>query len=221
MYKKLILWAVGASVLLAATLLPATTASADDTYNGETYCGTTLSGSSPAQNPTGAFNDMTNDFYDSWLQKLGGSDTLCGPYHWLINQGAKRIVPNGVKNFTKVYRAANGMQGQAGGVGNVTELPRAGVDSPRTYPVAWTGGQGLWLVGGPSVSAPTIRLMPDGTQVTIMCQRQGDAVGNGVAVTTLWDQVAIPEADGTTTIGWATDAFINTSSDGQVAPTCA
>ena len=183
MYKKLILWAVGASVLLAATLLPATTASADDTYNGETDCGTTLSGSSPAQNPTGAFNDMTNDFYDSWLQKLGGSDTLCGPYHWLINQGAKRIVPNGVKNFTKVYRAANGMQGQAGGVGNVTDLPRAGVDSPRTYPVAWTGGQGLWLVGGHH--SGHARWHPGNTHVSATGGRRGqwssrdDPVGPG------------------------------------------
>lgn len=211
-----------AVVVVVAGLATTTEAQADDNvYTGESYCGTPYSGDSPAESAPNAFNDMTNDFYDSLLENAGGPTSLCDAYHELINRGASAIVPGPVKQFIRGYRAANGMEGSAKAVGpQPTQLPEAGHTASNTYPVAWTGGQGLWLVDGPSLSSNTLMLMPDGTNVRVLCQREGDAVSNGAATTTLWDRVEVVGSDGRSMTGYASDAFINTGADGAVASTC-
>lgn len=81
--------------------------------------------------------------------------------------------------------------------------------------VAWTGTDGLWLNSGPG-SGGLLVVMPDGTPVTITCQTHGRAVAGPYGTTDLWDHVTAPDGQQ----GFASDAYINTGTAAQVAPSC-
>lgn len=201
---------ISAAVLLSATT-PLVAYADDNTYDGETYCGTVLSGASPAEDPFAAFNDMSNDFYDSLLQKAGGTTQVCGPYHWVIEQGAKWVVKSNTPAWLNFGIKA------AGNGASSTNVPAVipDVGPSTTYPVSWTGGQGLWLRGGPGGGSSKVRLMPEGARLAIVCQTHGQTISSAYATTDLWDKVTY---DGIT--GFASDAFIDTNTNAQVAPTC-
>lgn len=209
--------AAGATVALVALvpIVAATPALADDgTYSGETYCGTVYNGTSPADDPWGAFEDTSNDFYDSLFKRAGVPRELCGPYHWLIEQGASWVVKKNVSPW--VSRTLDQMGSSDAGTTQSlpATIPAVGPSStPNT--VSWTNGLGLWLRGGPGGSSGKLTVMPEGTVLTVMCQTRGEVISSGVTTTDLWDKV---EYNGT--VGYASDAYIDTGSNGQVAPTC-
>ena len=199
--------------LLALTASPTVAWADENTYDGETYCGTVYSGAAPAEDPFAAFNDMSNDFYDGLFEKAGGPRELCGPYHWLIEQGAQWVVkkhtPAWLDRGLDVVTVHNDLNATAPAM-----IPAVGPNI-RTYPVSWTNGLGLWLRGGPGGGSSTIVVMPEGTQLAIECQTDGEVIDGPYGATGLWNRVTY---DGVT--GYASDAYINTGTDGQAAPTC-
>lgn len=53
--------------------------------------------------------------------------------------------------------------------------------------------------------------MPDGGTVRITRQTRGQTVTGTYGTTSLWDKIGA---------GYVSDAYVNTGSDGQVAPSC-
>lgn len=76
-----------------------------------------------------------------------------------------------------------------------------------------TGGGTLNVRAAASTSATVVRAVADGTAVAIDCQTTGTNVAGELGTTTLWDYVP---ALG----GYISDAYVDTGSDQQVAPTC-
>lgn len=74
-----------------------------------------------------------------------------------------------------------------------------------------TNGAALTIRSGPSTGASAVGSVPDGAPVTISCQKHGTQVTGTYGTTTLWDFIGS---------GYISDAYVNTGSDGQVAPTC-
>lgn len=198
---------------MALTLAPTTARADENVYSGETYCGTVLSGASPAEDPFAALSDMSNDFYDDLFQRAGGARELCGPYHWLIEQGAQAIVkkhtPAWLNHGLDIIDATNNS-----GQSTPTTIPAVGPVNV-TGSVSWTDGLGLWLRGGPGGAASTILIMPEGTELVIECQSRGETIYGPSGPTDLWNRVTY---NGTT--GYASDAYMFTGSDGQVASSC-
>jgi hypothetical protein len=71
---------------------------------------------------------------------------------------------------------------------------------------------GLNVRTGPHGTATAIGLADEDAQVPIVCQAQGDSVDGSVKKTDLWDELA--------TGYYVSDAYVQTTSTGQVAPSC-
>ncbi|MBZ9641742.1 SH3 domain-containing protein [Streptomyces sp. PSKA30] len=80
----------------------------------------------------------------------------------------------------------------------------------RSYPVA--PGVRLNVRSGPGTHYRIVRVLPEGTTVPIYCQRPGDTVTGPYGTTNIWDCIANAQ--------YVSDAYVNTGSDGYVAPRC-
>jgi len=74
-----------------------------------------------------------------------------------------------------------------------------------------TSGIALHVRSSPSLTATVVDSVPDGSYVAIRCQKRGSSVTGTYGTSTLWDRIAG---------GYASDVFVYTGHDGQVAPTC-
>ena len=117
-------------------------------------------------------------------------------------------LPNGVEVAVAVLKTwAEDAQDQP------TILPDVG--PPVTGTVAWTGGIGLRVHPQPGASTPWSAILPEGAQVVITCQTAGEEVDGPYGVDTWWDRISY---NGQT--GYASDAYIATGTNDQVAATC-
>ena len=74
-----------------------------------------------------------------------------------------------------------------------------------------TAGPALSIRATPSTSGTVLGSVADGATVTITCQKKGSTVTGTYGTTALWDYIGK---------GYVSDAYVNTGSDVQVAPTC-
>lgn len=81
----------------------------------------------------------------------------------------------------------------------------------RYYPVA--PGVSLNVRSGPSTTYRIVRVLPEGSHVPIFCQKAGQSVTGPYGTSNIWDGIANGE--------YVSDAYVNTGSDGYVAPLCA
>ncbi|MFC7266212.1 hypothetical protein [Streptomyces lutosisoli] len=80
----------------------------------------------------------------------------------------------------------------------------------RTYPIA--PGVQLLVRSGPGTHFTIVRTLPAGSRVPIYCQCPGETVSGTYGTTNIWDNIANGE--------FVSDAYVNTGSDGYVAPHC-
>jgi surface antigen len=86
------------------------------------------------------------------------------------------------------------------------------VAAAATGTVSWTGSC-LNVRTGPGTGYGAITCLPDGTTINIDCQTTGDVVTGPYGSTTIWDHASDYG-------GYVTDAYIETGSNGWIAPQC-
>ncbi|MER5179018.1 SH3 domain-containing protein [Streptomyces sp. NPDC002896] len=79
-----------------------------------------------------------------------------------------------------------------------------------TYPIA--PGYTVNVRSGPSTSYSIVKVLPEGSKVTIFCQTPGQTVSGPYGTSNVWDNIASGQ--------YVSDAYVNTGSDGYVAPRC-
>ncbi|MFK4544582.1 uncharacterized protein YraI [Streptomyces tendae] len=80
----------------------------------------------------------------------------------------------------------------------------------RSYPVA--PGYRLNVRSGPGTNYSVVRVLPEGSRVTINCQRTGEWVSGPYGTSNIWDNIGSGQ--------YVSDTYILTGSDGYVAPRC-
>jgi len=75
-----------------------------------------------------------------------------------------------------------------------------------------TAGAPLTVRSGPGTGYTAVGSVADGTKVLISCQAVGTSVTGTYGTSKLWDKIGPGR--------YIADAYVNTGSDGQVAPTC-
>ncbi|MGW1885836.1 SH3 domain-containing protein [Streptomyces sp. NPDC001970] len=78
------------------------------------------------------------------------------------------------------------------------------------YPIA--PGYRVNVRSGPGRQYRLIRTLPYNVKVPVYCQKPGEQITGPYGTTTLWDNIADGE--------FVSDAYVNTGSDGYVAPRC-
>ena len=130
----------------------------------------------------------------------GGSTGAHLHYEQRLNGVAQRPVFNGSQALfygTKNYTSNNSCSGGGTGSGHAGTVN--------------TSGLPLTIRSTASTSGTAVGSLADGAHVTITCQKQGSSVKGTYGTSTLWDFVGK---------GYISDAYVNTGSNGQVAPTC-
>jgi len=129
---------------------------------------------------------------------VGSSGGSSGPhlhFEQRYNATAQRAVFNGSAALyfgRRSYTSNNGCGGAAGTVN--------------------TAGSPLTVRSGPGSTYPSVGSVSDGTAVTISCQAVGTLVSGTYGTSRLWDRIGSGR--------YVSDAYVNTGSDDQVAPTC-
>ncbi|MFF2516087.1 SH3 domain-containing protein [Streptomyces sp. NPDC058086] len=92
----------------------------------------------------------------------------------------------------------------------VSSTTTASATAAVTYPIA--PGYAVNVRSGPGTSYRIVRVLPEGSRVSIFCQRPGESVSGPYGTTSIWDNIANGE--------YISDAYVKTGSDGYVAPRC-
>lgn len=85
----------------------------------------------------------------------------------------------------------------------------------NTVSVAFTQGLGLWTRTSPDRGAGLIEVLPEGTQMELICQTHGENVSDWIT-SDIWDKVRL----GNGSEVWVSDVFVNTGTNELVGPTC-
>ncbi|MCX5091997.1 SH3 domain-containing protein [Streptomyces sp. NBC_00365] len=96
------------------------------------------------------------------------------------------------------------------GVASTTATASVAAVQAVTYPIA--PGSAVNVRSGPGTSYRIVRVLPEGSRVSILCQRPGESVSGPYGTTSIWDNIANGE--------YISDAYVKTGSDGYVAPRC-
>jgi hypothetical protein len=76
-----------------------------------------------------------------------------------------------------------------------------------------TSGPALNVRSGPHTTDAAVGSVANGSTVTISCQTTGTSVTGTYGTSNIWDKITSP-------VGYVSDTYIYTGSDGQVAPNC-
>ncbi|MER6126773.1 SH3 domain-containing protein [Streptomyces sp. NPDC001795] len=80
----------------------------------------------------------------------------------------------------------------------------------RYYSIA--PGVRLNVRSGPGTGYSIVRVLPEGSKVPIFCQTPGTTITGPYGTSNIWDNIDDGE--------YVSDAYVNTGSDGYVAPHC-
>ncbi|MET7389722.1 peptidase [Streptomyces sp. NPDC005529] len=80
----------------------------------------------------------------------------------------------------------------------------------RTYPLA--PGHNVNVRSGPGTHFSIVRTLPAGSRIPIYCQCPGESVSGPYGASKIWDNISNGQ--------FVSDAYVQTGSDGYVAPKC-
>ncbi|MQY36314.1 hypothetical protein SRB17_43130 [Streptomyces sp. RB17] len=92
------------------------------------------------------------------------------------------------------------------------ELAAAAVTSEYLRHYAVAPGVRLNVRSGPGTNYGIVRVLPEGVQVPIYCQTPGTTVTGPYGTSNIWDNIDNGE--------FVSDAYVQTGSDGYIAPRC-
>ncbi|MFJ4829174.1 SH3 domain-containing protein [Streptomyces sp. NPDC088747] len=81
----------------------------------------------------------------------------------------------------------------------------------RYYPIA--PDVRLNVRSGPGTTYRIVRVLSEGSHVPIFCQKAGQTVTGPYGTSNIWDGIGVSE--------YVSDTYIQTGSDGYIAPFCA
>ncbi|WP_405880512.1 peptidase [Streptomyces sp. NBC_01136] len=97
------------------------------------------------------------------------------------------------------------------GAGATADAESLSASATLTYPIA--PGYSVNVRSGPGTHYSVVRTLPAGSRVPIYCQCPGESVSGAYGTSSIWDNIANGE--------FVADAYVQTGSDGYVAPRCA
>ncbi|WP_432563718.1 lysozyme [Kineococcus sp. SYSU DK003] len=80
-----------------------------------------------------------------------------------------------------------------------------------------TNGTALRAHSGPATSSGVTATLSNGTRILISCQTDGTRVSGTFGTSTLWDRATATDGRA---LGYVSDAYVRTGSDGRIAPDC-
>jgi len=167
-----------------------------------------VSGDSGAMINIGRAQGLNRWMLAIWSNRAG--DPYTGPGclgHWVLTDGAQVMNPVGGRILGGNYLGTClGAQQRYG----IQIDQRIGGQGPQGK-VTVGAGQTLHVREGPGTSYNIVGSLNDGEVVEISCQTHGTSVLGMWGYTSLWDK---------TSGGYVSDGFVNTGTNGQVAPTC-
>jgi hypothetical protein len=177
-----------------------------DFLKGKSIGNHVVSGDSVAMINIGRAQGLNRWMLAIWSNSNGDPYTGVGRLgHWVLTDGIQVMNPVGGR-IQDNLGACLGAQQRYG----VQIDQRIGGQGPRGT-VTVGAGQTLHIRQGPGTSYPITGNLSEGEVVEISCQTHGTSVSGMWGVTSLWDK---------TSGGFVSDGFVNTGTNGQVAPTC-
>ncbi|MEU8982526.1 peptidase [Streptomyces sp. NPDC058467] len=96
------------------------------------------------------------------------------------------------------------------GAGETAAVEPLSAEALRTYPIA--PGYNVNVRSGPGTHFSIVRTLPAGSRVPIYCQCPGETVSGPYGTTKIWDNISNGQ--------FVSDAYVQTGTDGYVAPKC-
>ncbi|WP_124048883.1 SH3 domain-containing protein [Priestia endophytica] len=88
------------------------------------------------------------------------------------------------------------------------------------YTISTNSGTPINMRSGPGTSYPIMLSIPSGSRVPYYCYSYGTTVTGKYGTSNVWDQIQWKDSRGVVNIGYVSDTYVYTGSDGPVGFRC-
>ncbi|WP_347553189.1 SH3 domain-containing protein (plasmid) [Pseudalkalibacillus hwajinpoensis] len=88
------------------------------------------------------------------------------------------------------------------------------------YTISTNSGVPLNMRSGPGTNYPIMLSIPSGSSVPYYCYARGTTVTGKYGTSNIWDQIQWEDSRGVMNIGYVSDTYVYTGSDGPVGVRC-
>ncbi|MCA1057510.1 SH3 domain-containing protein [Rossellomorea aquimaris] len=88
------------------------------------------------------------------------------------------------------------------------------------YTISTNSGAPINMRSGPGTNYPVMLSIPSGSRVPYYCYKYGTTVTGKYGTSNIWDQIEWRDSRGVMNIGYVSDTYVYTGSDGPVGIKC-